>query len=54
MKALYQRCIGPQRKAARLTFTNLVYNMLRFEQIKRLNLNTAACGVLRAGLIVNR
>jgi len=42
MKALYQRCIGLKRNAACLTLTNLVYNMLRFEQIKRLNLNAAA------------
>jgi IS5 family transposase len=42
MKALYQRCIGLKRNAACLTLTNLVYNMLRFEQIKRLKLNTAA------------
>ena len=42
MKALYQRCIGMQRNAACLTLTNLVYNMLRFEQIKRLQLDAAA------------
>ena len=42
MKALYQRCIGLKRNAACLLLTNLVYNMLRFEQIKRLNLNAAA------------
>lgn len=42
MKALYQRCIGLKRNAACLTLTNLVYNMLRFEQIKRLKLNAAA------------
>ena len=42
MKALYQRCIGMQRNAACLMLTNLVHNMLRFEQIKRLKLNTAA------------
>lgn len=42
MKALYQRCIGLRRNAACLTLTNLVYNLLRFEQIKRLNLNAAA------------
>jgi IS5 family transposase len=42
MKALYQRYIGMVRNAACLTMTNLVYNMLRFEQIKRLNLDTAA------------
>jgi len=42
MKALYQRCIGLKRNAACLMLTNLVYNMLRFEQIKRLKLNAAA------------
>jgi IS5 family transposase len=42
MKALYQRCIGLQRNAACLLLTNLVYNLLRFEQIKRLKLNAAA------------
>jgi IS5 family transposase len=42
MKALYQRCIGMRRNAACLMLTNLVYNMLRFEQIKRLKLNAAA------------
>lgn len=42
MKALYQRCIGMTRNAACLILTNLVYNMLRFEQIKRLKLNATA------------
>jgi transposase, IS5 family len=42
MKALYQRCIGMKRNAACLVLTNLVYNMLRFEQIVRLKLNTVA------------
>jgi transposase, IS5 family len=42
MKALYQRCIGLKRNAACLMLTNLVYNMLRIEQIKRLNLHVAA------------
>jgi hypothetical protein len=42
MKALYQRCIGMKRNAACLLLTNLVYNMLRFEQIVRLKLNAAA------------
>ncbi len=42
MKALYQRCIGLERNAAGLVFTNLVYNMLRFEQIHRLHLNATA------------
>jgi transposase, IS5 family len=38
MRALRQRCIGLERNAALIQLTNLVYNMLRFEQIKRLNL----------------
>ena len=42
MKALYQRCIGLARNAACLMLTNLVYNLLRFEQIKRLKLNATA------------
>ena len=42
MKALYQRYIGMQRNAACLKLTNLVYNLLRFEQIMRLKLNPAA------------
>ena len=42
MKALYQRCIGMARNAACLSLTNLVYNLLRFEQIQRLKLNLAA------------
>jgi transposase, IS5 family len=42
MKALYQRCIGMARNAACLMLTNLVYNLLRFAQIKRLNLNATA------------
>jgi transposase, IS5 family len=42
MKALYQRYIGMPRNAACLVLTNLVYNMLRFEQIKRLKLDVTA------------
>ena len=42
MKALYQRCLGLARNAACLQLTNLVYNLLRFEQIKRLNLSSVA------------
>jgi IS5 family transposase len=38
MRALRQRCIGMARNAACIQFTNLVYNMLRFEQIKRLGI----------------
>jgi len=36
MRALRQRCIGMKRNDACIKLTNLVYNMLRFEQIKRL------------------
>jgi hypothetical protein len=42
MKALYQRCSGLKSNAACLALTKLVYNMLRFEQIKRLKLDAAA------------
>jgi IS5 family transposase len=42
MKALYQRCIGFERNEAGIQLTNLVYNMLRFEQIVRLKLAVAA------------
>ena len=42
MKALYQRCIGLERNAGCLKLTNLVYNLLRFEQIMRLQLNLTA------------
>jgi IS5 family transposase len=42
MKALYQRCIGFERNKRGLILANLVYNLLRFEQIKRLNLNAVA------------
>lgn len=42
MKALYQRCIGKARNEACLKLSNLVYNMLRFEQIKRLELKPVA------------
>lgn len=38
MRALRQRCIGFERNDAGIKLTNLVYNMLRFEQIKRLNI----------------
>ena len=39
MKALRQRVIGFDRNAALIQLTNLVYNMLRFEQIKRLDIH---------------
>ena len=42
MKALYQRCIGFERNKSGLILANLVYNLLRFEQIKRLKLNGVA------------
>jgi IS5 family transposase len=42
MKALYQRFIGIARNAACLMLTNLVYNLMRFEQIKRCQLSTTA------------
>lgn len=42
MKALYQRYVGLKRNEACLKMTNLVYNMMRFEQIKRLNLGATA------------
>jgi transposase, IS5 family len=35
MRAAYNRCIGRVRNAAAIAFTNLVYNMVRLEQIKR-------------------
>ena len=38
MRALRQRCLGFERNDALIKLTNLVYNMLRFEQIKRLNI----------------
>jgi transposase, IS5 family len=42
MKALYQRCIGKERNEACIKLSNLVYNMLRFEQIKRLDIKAVA------------
>ena len=42
MKALYQRCIGKERNEACIKLSNLVYNMLRFEQIKRLSIKAGA------------
>ncbi len=38
MKALWQRGIGYERNFASIQLTNLVYNLLRFEQIQRLGL----------------
>lgn len=42
MKALYQRCIGLRRNEAGIQLANLVYNLVRFEQIKRLQQQKAA------------
>jgi IS5 family transposase len=38
MRALWQRCIGLLRNTAGIQLTNLVYNMMRFEQIVRLRI----------------
>jgi IS5 family transposase len=38
MRALRQRCIGFARNDAGIKLTNLVYNLLRFEQIQRLDI----------------
>jgi len=38
MRAAWQRCIGLTRNQAAIAMTNLVYNMVRFEQIERLGL----------------
>ncbi len=38
MRALWQRSIGYERNFASIQLTNLVYNLLRFEQIVRLRL----------------
>lgn len=38
MRALWQRCIGLVRNTACVQLANLVYNMMRLEQIKRLSL----------------
>ena len=38
MRALRQRCVGLARNDACIKLTNLVYNLLRFEQIKRLGI----------------
>ena len=42
MKALYQRCIGMERNESAIKLANLVYNMIRFEQITRLKLAVRA------------
>jgi IS5 family transposase len=40
MRAGWNRCIGKVRNETAITFSNLVYNMVRFEQIQRLKLCT--------------
>ena len=38
MRSAWNRCIGLSRNRAMIALTNLVYNMVRFEQIERLGL----------------
>lgn len=38
MRAAWNRCIGMTRNRAAISMTNLVYNMVRYEQIERLGL----------------
>jgi IS5 family transposase len=38
LRARWNRCIGQVRNAAAITLTNLVYNLVRFEQMERLEL----------------
>jgi len=38
MRAAWNRCVGRARNTAAIALTNLVYNMVRFEQIERLGL----------------
>ena len=38
LRAGWNRCIGNTRNRAAIAMTNLVYNLVRFEQIVRLNL----------------
>ena len=40
MRSAWNRCIGMTRNRATIALTNLVYNMVRFEQIERLGLRT--------------
>jgi transposase, IS5 family len=42
MKAMYQRWVGYERNQAGILMSNLVYNMMRFEQIVRLKLAVVA------------
>ena len=46
MKAMVQRCVGLARNAACIHLSNLAYNLMRFEQIKRLGQGTPAGGSL--------
>ena len=38
LRSAWKRCIGMTRNRATIAMTNLVYNMVRFEQIERLGL----------------
>lgn len=38
MRKTWNRCLGLTRNSAAIAMTNLVYNMVRFEQIERLGL----------------
>jgi IS5 family transposase len=40
MRRTWNRCLGLVRNRAAITMTNLVYNLIRFEQIERLGLKT--------------
>lgn len=40
MRAAWNRCMGMKRNQGAVAMTNLVYNMIRFEQIERLELKT--------------
>lgn len=40
LRASWNRCIGKVRNAGAVAMMNLVYNLVRFEQIQRLNLRT--------------
>ena len=40
LRARWNRCIGQLRNTAAITLTNLVYNLVRLEQIERLELRT--------------
>ena len=41
MRRAWNRCIGLKRNRAAITLTNLVYNMVRLEQIERLGLKNS-------------